>query len=219
MAFAFPLDLNDFFGTLTRTSVTFFLSEDVEYHETEGGEIITAERGPRLWTGEVIVSSNLHNEIRRAASRMELLQGAAASFMVTRSPGGGPVYDPTGSRLGNTSPTLSAINANRRDVTLAGLPSGYQLEAGDLLSFTYSTGPVRHALHRVVSPRRTATSAGSMANLELSPPVRAGASTGAAVRLFRPQCKAKVLPGSYTAPRAGLGASGGFTFRWRQTLR
>jgi len=218
MAITFPLGRTDFFTPLATAEVTFDLSEAMSATETGGGEIIRANYGPRLWQGRVTVRANTYLNLDRLLARAELLRQPGASFLVTPRHRQGPQADPEGTALGSASPTITGMAANTREITLAGLPGGYVLTEGDLIGFTYLTSPTRYALHRIMETR-TASGAGGISNMEVSPPVRPGAVWPRPVTLVRPRCKAVVLPGSFEAPLMTRSPRAIFSFAWRQTLR
>jgi hypothetical protein len=151
-------------------------------------------------------------------ARAELLRQPGASFLVHQSHRAGPQADPEGTALGAASPTITGVAANNRDVTLAGLPAGYVLTEGDLLSFTYLSNPTRYALHRVMETR-TAAAGGGIATVEVSPPIRPGSTWPRPLTLLRPFCKAVIVPGSFEAPVMTRSPRATFSFSWRQSLR
>jgi hypothetical protein len=217
MALAFPLTLAELFDGLAKVETRFSLTDNVENNETQGGEIITASYGPRLWTGSVTVRGNAYTTLDSLLSRVNLIRQSGASFFVGQSVRSGPLADPTGSILGAGTPTITAVNANRRDVTLGGLPSGYVINRGDLLSFTYSSSPTRNALHQVVTGGTA--SGGGAVTVEVTPNVREGFSTPFNIKLVNPQCKAVYMPGSFNDPPTSRAVQTTFSFSWRQTLR
>jgi hypothetical protein len=218
MAITFPLGRPDFFTPLARVEAVFELSEAMSVTETGGGEILRADYGPRLWQGRVTVRANTYGTLDRLLARAELLRQPGAAFMVHPSHRAGPQADPEGSALGSASPTITALAANTREITLAGLPGGYVLTEGDMLSFTYLANPTRYALHRVMETR-TATGGGGIAAIEVSPPVRPGAVWPRPLTLIRPFCKAVILPGSFEPPVMTRSPRATFSFAWRQSLR
>jgi hypothetical protein len=96
------------------------------------------------------------------------------------------------------APTLgAAIPANPpRLVTLAGLPAGYQLSAGDHIGYTASNN-VR-SVHRLVADA-TANGAG-VAIVSVLPRILLAAPAGSAVSLDRPLVLMHMLPGSIETP-------------------
>jgi len=82
---------------------------------------------------------------------LAVLRGAGASFMAYDVTRGAPLFDPTGAVLGAATPTIHELLAGARELRLAGLPGGYVISSGDYVGFACGLGPVRQALHRVVT--------------------------------------------------------------------
>lgn len=212
---AFPVQIVDFFDAVGVVSATFHLPDIRTSGETGGGEIITMDTGSRLWKGSFSVSPKYTDEADEAQALGELLLQSGASFLITDGRKRGPRYDPNGAILGASTPTISAISADRREISIAGLPSGYILQTGDLVSFVY--GGV-YALHRVYGTR-TANGSGNMSALEVIPAIRTGATAGANLTLIDPVCKAVVNPGSFQPQQQNAVITGGFSLEWTQTLK
>ena len=103
-------------------------------------------------------------------------------------------------------------------MTLAGLPGGFVVTAGDMFAFTYGSSPLRYALHRVVVGG--VASSGGVGVVEVVPPIRPGYTLGVPVVIQRPYMLAKIIPGSYTPSVGGIGRlSSGVTFGFSQSLR
>ncbi len=218
MPITFPLTLAQFIDLLEVSRITLSPGEAVLQSQTRGGEILRVDHGARLWGGTVAVAPANRAAMDSQVALAEALLEAGGSFMLARRSRHGPQADPAGTILGAATPAISAISADRRDLSINGLPAGYVLTRGDLLSFDYGPSPVRRALHRVLSTR-TANGSGVMTQVAVTPLVRAGAATGAAVTLVRPSCKAVIVPGTFQADAETGRLSEGFSFDWRQTLR
>ena len=217
MALAYPLGLASFFDLIPQVSVTMVPGDAVLANQTGGGEVITSAYGTRLWRGRMTGRGHPYIDLDQITARIELLLGGGASFLITQSSRKGPIDDPDGVTLGAATPQVTLFSVNNRDVTLGGLPPGYTLRRGDLLSFTYLSGPTRYALHRIVTP---ATANGSgVISTEVMPPVRPGYATPSPVTLVRPVCKAVIVPGSYQPPQISRDQRAFFSFDWQQTLR
>jgi hypothetical protein len=217
MALAFPLSLANFFSLIPKVEATFDLDEAMLGNRTGGGEIITSSYGTRLWGGRITGRGHAYIDLDQITARIELLRQAGASFLITQSVRQGPQDDPDGAILGAATPQITTFSVNNRDVTFGGLPVGYTLRRGDLLSFTYLSSPTRYALHRIVTP---ATANGSgVTSTEIIPPVRPGFATPSNITLVNPVCKAVIVPGSYQAPIVSRQGRATFSFEWRQTLR
>lgn len=218
MPISFPLSLAGFLDLLSVSRVTMTPGESVIQSTTRGGELLRSDVGTRLWSGRVEVAPGSRAEMDQQVALAEALLEAGASFMVARRSRFGPQADPTGAILGANAVTISAVSGDRRDLSLTGLPTGYTLTRGDLLSFAYIASPTRYALHRVLSTR-TANGSGLMTQVAVTPLVRPGAAAGNPVTLVRPSCKAVLVPGSFNPDSEGHSLTEGFSFDWRQTLR
>lgn len=216
MALGFPLTAASFMNLLPIQSAKFWLPESRTMESTEGGDIFTADRGPRLWQAEFTLSQGQHDEIDDREARLAMLAQAGRSFFAYDPRRTGPKADPTGSILGASSPVIGAATT-ARDLQITGLPAGYQISRGDYIGFSYGSNPTRYALHRAV----TAPVADGLgvATVEVTPNIRAGWAAGATVDLVQPVCKMILVPGSYN-PGAGAGViTAGASFRAQQTLR
>jgi hypothetical protein len=217
MAFAFPLTLSQFLDTLDKVEATMEIDEAMLVNRTGSGELIASDIGARLWRGRITGRGHAYIDLDGMTARIDLLRQAGASFLVTQTVRSGPQADPEGLILGAATPTVTTVNANSRDITISGLPAGYVLKRGDLLSFTYLASPTRYALHKIVSG---ATANGSgVATVEVVPPIRPGIVTPAALTLVKPVCKARMVPGSYQPPVVSRRGQALFSFDWQQTLR
>lgn len=213
---SFPWAIEDFFAGLRVASITFALPEALRQEETQGGEIITAALGQRLWGGTITLTQGYHDDIAATDARLSILREAGRSFLVYPRHKEFPRADPGGAILGASAPIIHAL-PSAREIQISGLPSGYVISPGDFLSFAYGTSPVRQALHQVVVGA-TASAGGVTPALEVTPAIRPGAAVGAALRLVRPFCKAVFVPGSYREPAFAARLGSGPSFSFRQTL-
>lgn len=219
MAYSFPLSYAQFMALLPIRDITFELPPAFEISgETEGGELITAARGERLWQGEIQLGDMTADEAAECLAMIDVVQRPGGSFLCHDISRPRPRSDPDGAILGAASPTLSSVDPNNRDIRLAGLPSGFQLRRYDYLTFTYGSNPVRRALHRVAEPA-TAAGSGITGAFEVSPAIRPGFAIGTSVNLVRASCKAIIVPGSFNPGRRSATLTVGAGFRFAQTLR
>lgn len=215
MAFAFPLSQAQFLDQLRVQSSRFWLPESLTLESSEGGEIFSADRGPRLWQAEFTLAQGHHHTVDESEARLALLAQAGRSFLAYDPRRTGPKADPEGAGLVGFTPKISITTG--REVTLSGLPSGYQISRGDYLGWTYGTNPTRYALHRAVTaPVADGT---GLAVVEVIPNIRPGTTAGTTVTLIRPVCKMVLVPGSYEPGQAARVFTAGATFRAQQTLR
>ncbi len=218
MALTFPLSLATFFNGLQIGQGAVYLPSAVEQNQSGDGELFTANLGPRLWKGSASILKRVHQQAASAEALLSILRQAGGSFFAADIRQNGPAADPTGAILGASSPVISTLNANTRDIRLSGLPAGYVLSRGDYLSFAYGSSPVRYAYHQI-AVGSVANGSGVTGDIEVTPNIRPGAVVSTAVVLVRPYFKAQIIPDSYQ-PAAGQGVqSSGLTFSFIQTLR
>lgn len=217
MAFTYPLTRAQFMDILPIGQFSMELPEQMETNRTGNGEQIDADLGDRVWQGEITMGRMTRAEAGRPEVMIDLLRQAGRSFLVYDPRRPAPLLDPTGSILGASTPTINTLGADSRELRVGGLPATYVLSPGDYLSFTYGTNPVRYALHRVVAT--TQAVAGLTPLFEVTPNIRTGAVTGAAVTLIKAHCKAKIVAGSVAAGVGRRTITDGLGFRYLQTMR
>jgi hypothetical protein len=218
MVYTFPMALEDFFGDLPIETVSLDLPEQIEMSQNGAGEILTADLGDRLWRADVTIPWRYYDDAEAIKAKLHMLRYAARSLFVTPIPKIAPRYDPTGSKLGASNPTLNAVQPNNRELSIAGLPQDYVLSVGDTLSFTYGSNPTRYALHQIVKGGTTAAN-GITPLLEVVPFIAPGYALGATVKLIKPVFKAIVEPGSFKPGTSGGRVTTGISFSIIQTFR
>mgnify|MGYP000868745791 CR=1 FL=1 len=219
MALTYPLSLATFADTLLCARITCDLPEMVEQSRTAEGEQLMADMGERLWTGRIDLGPMKRTEIGRPEVLIQVVK-QGKTFQCYDRRRMYPLLDPTGSVLGASSVTILALGGDPREMSLAGLPVGYTLSAGDYLSFAYTSLSVtRQALHRVVDTSVVANGSGQTALFEVVPPIRPGAAAAAAVTLKKPYCKAVMVAGSSSPSEGRSTLYEGLGFDWVQSLR
>ena len=218
MALSFPLTLSQFFDLLPASRVRMDPDEALDVSQTRGGEILTADLGESLWTGQIDLGRMLHSERADISPLINLLRRANGSFLVSDHTRPWPRLDPRGLILGAATPTILTVDPGMLELRLTGLPPGYRLSRGDLISWTYRTAPTRFALHEFVGSA-TATASGQTGLIEVSPPIREGVVAGTAVQLIWPRCKAKLVPGTADTGQSVRTITEGASLQWQQTLR
>jgi hypothetical protein len=217
MALPDTLDRASFMNILPIANQTMWLPDQSEYNRTGGGEQLGADRGERLWQGEIEIGRLRRSEAGLIETRLDLLNQAGRAFHVYDSRRPNPFSDPNLAVLGGIFPTIFSLEADPRDLRLAGLPAGYVLTAGDYLSFLYAS--TRMALHRVVPSTVVAAGDGTTPVFEVAPAIKPGATTGTAVRLSQAFCKAVIVAGSVQPTRTRSTISEGLRFAYVQTVR
>jgi hypothetical protein len=196
MAFTFPLALSDFWSGLPVASFSWDLGESLVSSKTAAGEILVADKGTRLWSGSAILRPQTNEDASATLALLNVLRQSNRTFLATPRHHAAPTYDPDGVILGASSVTINSLSSDLRSLSLAGLPAAYILSAGDFLGFQYLSSPTRYALHQIVSGPVIADGTGTTAEFEVTPTIRTGAATGAAVTLVNPVFMARLIPGS-----------------------
>ncbi|WP_323775954.1 hypothetical protein [Leisingera sp.] len=205
-----------FFGLLRKHQIRFRLSEPVETNRLASGEVLTASLGAALWVGEITCFQAHYSVAQEIEARIDKLQRPGEFFEAYDPRFNGPKSDPDGVLLGASTPVIASLGGDNRSLTLSGLPSGYELSAGDYIGWQYGTNPVRFAVHRLATGA-TADGAGLTPIFEVSPHVRTGVTVGTAVNLVRPRIKARLMSPDYGNARPMF--TEGARFSFTQTLR
>lgn len=190
----FPLARTDLADLLLLETVTWTLTESQELSDLGSGEILAADLGPRLWQAECSSIAADIETIEALRGRANALDGAIQSFYLHDPRRPYPATDPTGTLLAAATVTIEAIEANRSEVTLDGLPAGFVLPQGTLLSVT-AGAPARTMLLQLAAAVM-ANGFGIAGPVELRPHLRPWVAAGQEVTLLKPVAKVKLLPRS-----------------------
>jgi hypothetical protein len=206
MSITFPLNRSAFADRLKIAACRWQLMPFVETSGTALGQVITNEIAPRRWHAEVELARMPHAEAAAIQATIEVL-GPSGTFFFYDPAKRYPTADPDGSIVAGASPTIASLGGNNRSMTITGLPSGYVLTQGDMLSF--GTGGYR-ALHRVAE---TVTAAGGTTpSFEVRPYLRSWAVPGLAISLTRAYAKMMLEPGSFDPGTDGPVLTSGMSF-------
>ncbi|MDT8328598.1 MAG: hypothetical protein RQ750_14650 [Roseovarius sp.] len=213
MTLTFPLSVGDFWERLkVAPSAPFTLTDTAISSRTDDGQSFQSTRGVPLWTGPVVLAARPNRDARAMQSRIEMMARTGETFLAYDVTAQAPRSDPFGDRLGAASPTVGAINGSDAfAVAIGGLPQGYAISAGDMISIQTASG--RLNLVRAVDDVAVASVAGLTPLFRIEPGRFAEVAVGNAVTLVRPLAKFKVEPGSFDPGRQdGVNTSGaGFT--------
>lgn len=194
MALTFPLARQDLVDLMLVESVAWRLTEDQELAGLGSGELIARDLGPRLWDAEVSTTEADVAGIEALRARFNTLDGAIQSFYLYDAYRPFPATDPTGALLAGHAVTIGAIQANRKELTLEGLPAGLALPIGTMLSVT-AGAPSRTALLQMATSALAAGD-GSTGGFEVRPHLRPWLAAGQTVTLIKPVAKVKLRPQS-----------------------
>lgn len=183
MTLAFPLSLAQFSDLLDVAEATpLTLRRGDERSGVGDGRYWSARLHEPLWQ-TTLTLSRLDNFADGALinSKLNVLGLMENTCLYTPVGRNGPA---SGVTTGLGAVTVSGIRADRGGVTLSGLPDGFVLTSGDVLSIQHGTG--RYYLGEF-SEGGTANSSGAIVNhREIRPYLPFGVPVGAAVNLVRP---------------------------------
>ena len=213
------LNRSQFLFKLPISDMTMRCPSQSEHNRTGSGEQLGADIGVRLWQGEIILGRMTRSEAGEVEVLVDLMAQTGRSFRCFDIRRPYPFSDPKGTAISGFSPVIHALYPTvPNELRIGALPNSFTLSAGDYLSFSYGSNPVRYALHRVVTTV-TAASGGITPVMEVDPPIRSGAVVGAAVELVQPWCKAVVVAESVQPNRTRQTISEGLRFSFVQSLR
>lgn len=203
MALVFPLSADAFINELQVETAQFYSSRMDSSSRTRGGAVIAINRTDPFWMASITCALGSLEQSARAEAFVESV--GVNSFYMYNVQRPFPASDPRGISLQGTSPTLHTIGSNNRSLRITGLPSSFQLSIGDMLAYS-SNGVL--GLHRVREDA-VATAPGLTPLFEVTPHLKSGISTGAAVALVRPSVLMKIDWSTYEPPTGkGPNASG-----------
>lgn len=192
MAISFPMPWQNFAGLLPIQSAPWHLKrfEQVTYSGSSTPEV--SELADPRWTVKVRLDLMAGREATDIQALFDL-HGSGHPFHLHDPERMAPRLDPTGAVLGNATPTVATVSAN--GIALAGLPAGYTLSRGDLISIEHGA-PGRRGAY-ALSETVTANAAGVTPVFVTSPRARIVTQTGQSVDLMRPTALMIVVPGSF----------------------
>lgn len=194
MAASWPIAADALIGTMLVETVDWNPDENQELSGTGGGEWIAAGLAPPLWSAVVSSVAVDTETIERLRARWLLLDGAMGSFYLYDPKRPGPSTDPDGTLLASATVTIDAIETNRKELSLAGLPADLVLPEGTRLSVTAGS-PSRTWLG-VLGADVEADGSGDAGPVEVRPHLRPWMAAGQTVTLWKPVAKCKLVPNS-----------------------
>lgn len=208
--------LAQFFDRLKILDFTLSPSQNLITSQTGGGDILTAEIGPRLWGGSITLAPMSHADARVQAGLVAEMMNAGMRFEIADKKNQYPMRDPTGSVNGTRTPAIGAGSSGKTFVISGAAPS-YVLSPGD--RFSYRIGGKRY--FNEVMTARTASAQGVFDALPVMLPIRGSgaAYNGAVVNFKRPALVAQIVPGSVSPFRTTLTHSEGMSFDFVQVLK
>jgi hypothetical protein len=215
MAATFPLAAADLVDRMMVEAVEWQLVDNQELSGTGAGEWIAALLGPALWQADVSSVEADFETIERLRARFLLLDGAIQNFMLYDPARPGPATDPAGAALDGETVTIESIEANRKELSLAGLPADMALPEGTRLSV--SAGSPARTFLGVLAADVAADSEGDAGPVEVRPHLRPWLAAGQTVTLWKPAAKVKLVTGSLKVTQV-TSVTSRLRFSARQTL-
>lgn len=208
--------LAQFFDKLRILDFTLSPSQSLITSQTGGGDILTAEMGPRLWRGSITLAPASHESARVQAGLVAEMMNAGAKFEVIDKKNQFPLRDPTGSVNGTRTPAIGGGSSGKTFV-ITGAAPGYVLSPGD--RFSFRIGGKRY--FNEVMTQTTANASGTFGALPVMLPIRGSgaAYADAVVNFKRPALIAQIVPGSVSPFRTNLTHSEGMSFEFVQVLK
>lgn len=194
VAITFPLSLANFFDQLPIQSVEPAIQRNDQIDGLENGQILTAETAPPLRRYDVNFRPLSYDQSDDIEGMIESLDGSLKTFYFCMVPRLYPIADPKGILLGSNVITLTVINANNKEITLSGFPSGYKMSRGDFISLPFGPSLSLYACHRIVQGA-IANGSGIM-TVEVRPNIHPGTVVATPVQIKKPMLKAIMFPGS-----------------------
>ena len=206
----------EFADKLCIDTIRWELIRNQQVQNLGNGEVLSSDIGPAYWQARISLVERSNNASAEIEAIIESLSGTSNAFLLYDPRKQYPLNDGDGSELGIAIVRLNSIDIPNAELSLNGLPAGYVLGVGDLMSFGYGT-PNRVALHRITNAA-TASGAGITPLFSVSPQIRTGAAVNDIVALIRPPAKMVMVPNSLRVSSASSVTSR-ITFSARQTLR
>lgn len=196
MAITYPYPILD---TFPGWSTEFDLLYRQELSRTAGGVTTVKDLGSPLWMATYQSRSMRPNELDAWRARLKGLEGGLKQFLARPTSRCYPIAYPKGQGIGNVAAVkIASIGADRKTITLSGLPSGYKVSVGDYLQIGARN------LHQIVD---------ATGSIEIRPHLWPETAVNDAVVLVRPNCRMTIVPGSINTTADPATGRGSVTFQ------
>lgn len=214
MAFTFPLSAAEFFGGLDIAQMRVTLDQPRQVSRT-GNATLEASLGDAVRKGEVQLVVKTHADQAAVEAMLEVAARPGASFLAHDTRFNGPAADPGGAALSGSSPVIDSVDGTTNlEITISGLPAGYEITAGDVFGWEHGSDPVRYAYYRAA--RGAVADGTGVITIETTDFIKGGVAASAVV-FVQPVIKAKLD----AQPDWGMGRpllTGGAKFSFTQVL-
>lgn len=209
MTITYPLPTS-FFDEFPGWTTEFELLWRQEQSRTAGGRTIVKDMGSPLWKMTAQSRTMKPNELDFWRARLTSLENGLKTFRAFPKSRCFPVAYPNGSwptgEAFNGVAQMSSIGADRKSITLAGLPAGYKVSVGDYIQIGDKD------LHMVMEAS-TATGSGVAPFFEIRPHLWPGVTAPATATLVKPSCTMAIVPGSVSTTADMATGRGTVTFQ------
>lgn len=216
MVLVFPLVEAQLADLLKLQSVSWNPMRQDQFSMLGSGEFLSRDLGPELLEADVTTIQLLHSEAKAIMAKLRSLDGSNWAFYLYDPAAKYPPSDPTGSIFGAAAPVISAINVDRKQLTITGMPNNYVIKTGTMFHVDYGS-PSRRALLTYVEDFTT-TGVGATGEREVRPHLRPGIIATNPVIFMKPSAKVKLVPGTLNIRTTGKMTSQ-ISFTARQTLQ
>jgi len=175
------------------------IPELLRFEEQSGsgnGQAWTAQLAPPLWQFSLSLGPRNWEQAREINAKIFAL-GTMRSFLFADGS-----YKPASGDIPGSGVTIGAIAADRITLSLAGLPAGYRLTAGDRLQITHSGGRYYFGMF---AESGTANGSGATGQIAVEPALPLPIAAGATASLGRPLIRARVPQGNFVPFRDAPG--------------
>ena len=185
MALTYPYSIDFLAKCLAGPIIPLVLRRFDEMSGSADGRFWSAQLAPPLWEASYSLYANHSAHAREINAKVQALDGVNKAIVWCDPYYAGPA---SGVTAGLSGVTVSGIRADRGAVSLAGVPAGFVLTAGDFMSINYGGG---RRYFGQFAEGGTA-SGGSVPMAEIRPYLPIGVPTGAVVDLVKPRFNAVV---------------------------
>lgn len=188
MALTYPYPLSFLADCLTGDRISLELRRNDEMSGSGDGRFWTYSLAKPLWHVDIALYSKSAAHAREINAKIYALDGSTPFYWMD------PFY--TGPASGNpgAGQTVAAISADRDAISIAGLPAGFEVTAGDYFSVTHTSG---REYFGTFAEGAVANGSGATTSLTVRPVVPFGVAVGATIKLTNPRIKVMVKPGGF----------------------
>jgi len=204
MSITYPIDL---LPTFPGWTIGFSLRYRQEQSTQASGRVIVKDMGSPLWTMRAMTKMLSPNALDKWRAELNKLENGLQTFkaypMSRCYPQAYPRGSwPTGGAFTGTG-IVTAVNANRKAISIQAVPAGFVLTVGDYIS-------IDGDLHQVMEAA-TANGSGVTPQFEVRPHLWPAAAVADPVLVKQPACTMAIVPGSVTSD-AQLNGWGSISF-------